>query len=99
MVKAFVPHRYTVLLCAAVLSLTLFPALPQPSFAAAVGRYHGNVKTHEFHNRACPQYDCKDCYAYFNSIKEARAAGFKACKKCKKYNRLPYRQQKNIFLW
>lgn len=91
-------RRHPALLCIAALSLALFLALPQ-SFAAAVGRYHGNVKTHEFHNRACPQYTCKDCYAYFNTIKEAQAAGFKACKKCKKYNSLPYRQQKNFWLW
>lgn len=47
-----------------------------------IGNYHGNIKSHIFHNPSCRYYDCANCVATFNNRNEAIQAGFRPCKIC-----------------
>ncbi len=44
--------------------------------------YFGNKNTHVFHLRTCNNYNSSTCTAVFNSLKEAKKAGFRPCKLC-----------------
>ena len=46
------------------------------------GIYHGNIKSHKFHQPGCRAYNCKNCVAGFNSREEAIAAGYSPCGLC-----------------
>jgi len=44
--------------------------------------YHGNIKSHIFHQPDCRYYNCKNCTAIFNTRERAIAAGYRPCKIC-----------------
>lgn len=51
--------------------------------ALAAQEFHGNPTSMIYHNSSCRYFDCQNCYVVFYSRKEAREAGFRACKICK----------------
>ena len=46
------------------------------------GVYHGNIKSHKFHQPGCRAYNCKNCVRGFNSREEAISAGYSPCRIC-----------------
>lgn len=46
-------------------------------------QFHGNVKSHKFHNSGCRHYNCKNCVKVFNTRQDALNAGYKPCGICK----------------
>ncbi|MFC1524626.1 hypothetical protein ACFL6N_07540 [Thermodesulfobacteriota bacterium] len=48
----------------------------------AAGLFHGNEKSHVFHDSTCTYYSDKNCTAKFVSREDAIVAGFKPCKLC-----------------
>ncbi|MBN1253945.1 MAG: DUF4124 domain-containing protein [Deltaproteobacteria bacterium] len=44
--------------------------------------YHGNIKTHVFHQPGCQHYHCKDCIVKFSSREAAIRAGYRPCEIC-----------------
>jgi endonuclease YncB( thermonuclease family) len=47
------------------------------------GSYHGNVKSHVFHNESCRDYECKNCVKDFGSRQDALDSGYRPCGTCK----------------
>lgn len=45
--------------------------------AATPGQYHGNVKSHVFHDSGCRSFNCKNCVIGFNRRQEAVSAGYR----------------------
>jgi len=45
--------------------------------------YSGNPKSMKFHAPGCRYYNCKACVKRFNSMEEAEAQGYVACKRCR----------------
>mgnify|MGYP001055646580 FL=1 len=41
---------------------------------------HGNYKSRIYHNPPCRYFNCKACTVVFQSAKEARVNGYRACK-------------------
>ena len=71
-----------------IITIILCIVFPLPLLAATyMVKYHGNVKTHKFHNSFCSEYYNKYSFVPFKSVREAKMAGYKACKKCSKYNK------------
>ena len=60
---------------------TALTALTEAQAASIV--YHGNRKSHIFHQPRCRYYNCKNCVVEFTSRQQALAAGFRPCKICK----------------
>lgn len=50
---------------------------------SASGAYHGNVKSHVFHDSSCRHYECKNCVQSFVSRQEAVNAGYRPCGMCR----------------
>ncbi|WP_136796214.1 thermonuclease family protein [Desulfosediminicola ganghwensis] len=50
--------------------------------ASAPGTYHGNVKSHVFHDPSCRHYNCKNCTETFQTRDGAVAAGYRSCGQC-----------------
>jgi methylphosphotriester-DNA--protein-cysteine methyltransferase len=50
---------------------------------AASITYHGNKRSHIFHQPGCRYYNCKNCVVVFTTREKALAAGFRPCKICK----------------
>jgi endonuclease YncB( thermonuclease family) len=48
------------------------------------GIYHGNAKSHVFHDSGCRYYNCKNCTVVFKSANDAVRAGYRAHKQCVK---------------
>ncbi|WP_242012404.1 Ada metal-binding domain-containing protein [Pseudodesulfovibrio cashew] len=59
------------------------PSLPLTSEALAASVYHGNKRSHVFHQPGCRYFDCKNCVVVFTSRQEAIGAGFRPCKICR----------------
>lgn len=60
-----------------------------PAFAAAKDppvpagmTFHGNIKSLKYHNPGCKHYNCKNCVKKFKNGREAKKAGYVACKIC-----------------
>ena len=45
--------------------------------------YHGNRRSHVFHQPSCKDFNCKNCTIVFHSRKEAIKAGFRPCGGCR----------------
>jgi micrococcal nuclease len=50
---------------------------------ATPGQYHGNVKSHVFHDASCKYFNCKNCVIGFRSRQEAVDAGYRPGGGCK----------------
>ncbi|HAO23239.1 MAG TPA: hypothetical protein DCQ37_24005, partial [Desulfobacteraceae bacterium] len=63
------------------------PPIPPWEFRAGktggIKELHGNTATKVYHKASCKDYDCDNCTAIFKSNKEAEAAGYRPCGKCK----------------
>lgn len=57
------------------------PVPPSP-VPAADAAFHGNVSSKVLHARGCPQFDCPNCTAGFQSVEAARAAGYRPHEAC-----------------
>ncbi|MDQ3281527.1 MAG: hypothetical protein M3Q69_08950 [Acidobacteriota bacterium] len=62
--------------------LLLCVLLLAASAAPAAEPLHGNTRTHVFHHATCRYYSCTNCTARFDSVQEARDAGYRACGLC-----------------
>jgi len=60
--------------------ILIFALFTSPAFAA----FHGNTKSKKFHVETCRWATCKACTKTFESIEEARKAGYVLCKRCEK---------------
>ena len=54
------------------------------SKTASYSSYHGNVRSHVFHGPGCQHFNCKNCIKQFNSITEAKQAGYRPHQQCVK---------------
>ncbi len=52
------------------------------TFAGEGVAVKGNTKSKIYHKPACTHYTAQTCTAEFKSEAEAKAAGYKPCKKC-----------------
>ena len=50
---------------------------------ASTGPYHGNAKSHIFHNPSCRYYTCKACTVTFGTRGAAVVAGYRPFRTCK----------------
>ena len=50
--------------------------------SAGTGLYHGNIRSHVFHGPSCEDYNCKNCIKQFDSIMEAKQAGYRPHQQC-----------------
>ena len=55
---------------------------PQSPHPAAVGAFHGNVKSRVFHAAGCPEYNCAGCTAVFPTREAAEASGYRPHREC-----------------
>lgn len=53
------------------------------SGSVAQGVFHGNSSSRIFHAPSCAAYNCKNCTVIFQNSKEALAAGYRPCGKCR----------------
>jgi hypothetical protein len=44
--------------------------------------FHGNTRSHVFHQSSCRYYSCPNCTARFGSAREAIDAGYRPCGLC-----------------
>lgn len=60
-------------------------ARPAPGGAdgAVIGPFHGNTRSHKFHQPSCPHYECKRCTASFPDRAAAVKAGYEPCGWCR----------------
>jgi endonuclease YncB( thermonuclease family) len=52
-------------------------------YTASAAGYHGNVKSHVFHDSSCRHYNCKNCVKDFRSKQDALNSGYRPCGMCK----------------
>lgn len=52
-------------------------------YEVANNGYHGNVKSHVFHQPSCRYYNCKNCIEVFQTREEAISDGYRSCGQCK----------------
>lgn len=52
---------------------------------AAIGQtgFHGNIKSHVFHQPGCKHFNCKNCIEEFSTAGQAVMAGYRPCGMCK----------------
>jgi micrococcal nuclease len=48
----------------------------------ARGPFHGNVHSHLYHRRGCPNYNCKGCEETFLTAESAEEAGYRPARDC-----------------
>lgn len=58
-------------------------ALFLPALSLYADTYHGNTRSHVFHQSSCEHYSCKNCTATFATVADAIAAGYHACGICR----------------
>jgi hypothetical protein len=46
------------------------------------GPFHGNTQSRVYHAPSCPNYNCRNCTAVFQSAGQAERAGFQAARDC-----------------
>ncbi len=54
----------------------------RPKNGAAAGPFRGNTGSRLFHAPGCPNYQCRNCTAVFESREQATAGGFKPAADC-----------------
>lgn len=87
-------HLFLLFLAASLFALSPIQAASadegreiRPAGYAAAREYfasvvRGNVQSRIYHNSACRYFACKACTAVFESAREARENGYRACKVC-----------------
>ncbi|XPV74721.1 MAG: Ada metal-binding domain-containing protein [Desulfovibrio sp.] len=69
-----------------IIGLLCLAQVSVPTIVYAQGtnkEFHGNRKSHVFHQLGCRYYECKNCVVVFKNKKSALVAGYRPCKICR----------------